>query len=405
MQRQRPLTGALPVMLLLCLLAPAASAWASDNVMVVVNNSLYSGGQITSSLNTYLDDLREQGLSPILVTDSFTTPTQLRARLANQYSTGGLAGAVLIGSLPVEHFERNGQYYNPVWYERFAADLYYTDLDGTWSDATGNGTLDAHAGNVAPEIWLGRMTTAPLTGLHAGSTQESLLNDYLAKNHAYRTGGLTRPPKSLAYIDDDWASFASSWGSALAMSVTGQHVIVSSTNVTTAANYRTQLQVPREGLLLGAHSNATFHRFTSSQGYSYLDVTELAGVNPQALFYNLYACSGAAYETTNYMAGEYVFGNTTGLLAIGSAKTGGMLDYDPFYEPIGQGATYGEGLLNWFQEELGYGTGTYQMDWFYGMTLIGDPMLVGQAFIPEPALLSLLAAGVICLRRRKCIDH
>ena len=132
-------------------------AQAANNVEVIVNNSLYSSGAITASLNQYLGDLQSQGYTPHLTTSAFSDPAALRSYLAGRYNSAGIKGAVMIGDLPIEHFERNGQFGDPNDYQRFACDLYYMDVNGTWSDSTGNGTYDTHTGNVSPEIWVSHM--------------------------------------------------------------------------------------------------------------------------------------------------------------------------------------------------------------------------------------------------------
>ena len=140
--------------------------------------------------------------------------------MANEYITYNIKGAVMIGDMPVEHFERNGQFGNPNDYQRFACDLYYMDVNGTWSDSTANGTYDTHTGNVAPEIWVSHIAPSSVTVLNPGQTEASLVNDYLGKNHEYRIGQLRLPQSGLAYIDDDWSG--SGWQANLAASVAGR---------------------------------------------------------------------------------------------------------------------------------------------------------------------------------------
>ncbi len=214
------------------LLAGLGKAQATDYVDVIVNNSLYSGGQITASLNQYLSDITAQGYTPRLVTTSFADPAALRTSLANDYSTYNIKGAVMIGDMPVEHFERNGQFGNPNDYQRFACDLYYMDLNGAWSDATGNGTYDTHTGNVAPEIWVSHIAPSNVLPLNPGQTEASLLNSYFTKDHQYKAGQLRLPQSGLTYIDDDWSG-DTAVGPALSHSVSGRLDVVNDVMTTT----------------------------------------------------------------------------------------------------------------------------------------------------------------------------
>lgn len=384
---------------------PSAVAGGQGNVEVIVNSSLYNSGQISVGLNQYLGDLQAQGFNPTLTTTSFASPAALRSHLANRYSQAGLAGAVLIGDLPIEHFERNGQFGDSADYQRFACDLYYMDVDGTWSDTTNNTWYDTHTGDVAPEIWVGRMTTSRLTSLHSGRTEAGLLDSYLQRNHAYRQGTLRLPEQGLAYIDDDWIPWASTWGSNLDASVSGTVDIVSNGSTTVASDYKNRvdpdLTSGYESLLLAAHSSAGSHSFKIGGDWAGGSVfsSELAALDPEVFFYNLFACSNANYEASGYMGGEYVFGTSLGLLAVGSTKTGGMLEFDDFYNPIGQGKTYGEAYFDWWTAIAQGGFSASEMDWHYGMTLLGDPLLLSQSFlgVPEGSTLAMATVGLLGL--------
>jgi len=89
----------------------------------------------------------------------------------------------------------------------YAADLYYEDINGTWADSNGDGLMDSHTGSVAPEIFVSHILTSNLTSLHAGRTEAAMLNNYFAKDHAYRLGQLRTPQNSLFYSDDLWAPY------------------------------------------------------------------------------------------------------------------------------------------------------------------------------------------------------
>ena len=389
---------------------PLAAFAQPRNVEVVVEHDLYAGGEIAAGLTQYLADVVAQGYNPILTTNftSVAAPDDLRTHLANRYTTQGLAGAVFIGHLPVQNV-----YTGPgggISDETHPCDLFYTDLDGSWTNSGVHGTLpDTHtdgAGDVGPEIWMGRLTTWNLAFLHPGRTEAGLLNTYFAKDHAYRTGALSVPNTGLAYTDDDWSPTLRV--PALEMAVEGAVNNVwndpaTPQDDTTAADYKARLaNESYEHLLLSAHSSATSHSMNGS-----VESEDLAALDPQVLFYNLFACSAAKYTDFGYLAGEYVFGAGAGLVAVGTAKTGGMMSdtMDDYFGPLGLGDTFGDAMLDWWNTAVDpTGHTDIERAWYYGMTTIGDPLLLAQAYIPEPATLGLLVAGALGLlgrRRRK----
>ena len=382
---------------------------SSRNVEVVVNAQLHASGEIAAGLATYLADIRLQGYTPILTTTGFADAAALRAHLAARRAAEGLAGAVLIGDLPAAYYEiaEHTDAFGYDWeYESFPSDLYFQDLDGAWTDADADGSHDGHAGNVAPEIWLGRLVTHQQVSLHPGRTEAGLLNDYFARNHAYRFGRLGVPEDALAYIDDDWAGYwGSRWAADLAAAVGGAVTRIDQAATTTAWDYKQRLQAGWEHVLLCAHSNVVLHRFKIGDDWAGGDVlnADLAPADPNVLFYNLYACSSGRLDREGFLAGEYVFGTNMGLLAVTSAKTGSMLEFDDYFDPLGDGRTFGGAWLSWWAQRAVGGFSAGEKDWHYGMTLLGDPLLVTQAYlpIPEPAALSLLSLGLAAVVRRR----
>ncbi len=367
-------------------LAPSSSS----NVEIVVNSSLYASGQVTAGLNQYMQDISTQGYNPILTTSSFADAAALRTHLQGRYQNQGLAGAVFVGNLPTATFEIAA---HKDWdYESFPCDYYFQDLDGIWSDSDGDSLLDMHSAALAtPEIFVGRLVTNTLTG-RPGRTEAGMLNSYFAKNHSYRTRQLTLSNNGLAYIDDDWSGWAAQWSGNLQTAVGGTVTMVRDGATTIASDYKNRLQTEYEHVLLAAHSSSTSHSFKIGSEWTggTIHTSELRGLDPQVLFYNLYACSNARYISYGYMAGEYVFGTDKGLLAVGSTKVGSMLKFDDYFAPLGDGETFGEAWKNWWWARTRYGPNQSVLDWHYGMTMIGDPLLLTQEHMPEPLLLAII---------------
>jgi hypothetical protein len=128
-----------------------------------------------------------------------------------------------------------------------------------------------------------------------------------------------------------------------------------------------------EYIFLAAHSNPNLHQFKIGDDWQseYVTYNDIYNIRPVAQHYNLFCCSAAQYTYDDYLAGWYVFNiGDYGLTAIGSAKTGSMLNYEDFYPALAFGVPFGEAFRWWFSV-----WGESARDWFYGMTLIGDPLL------------------------------
>lgn len=325
-------------------------------VDVVVNADLYH--EIMAELSQYTADLYAAGYSVRIDTMRGMNHVQLKQHLAG---ITGLVGVLLVGELPVAWYEDDWGGSAP---EEFPIDLYFMDLNGTWTDTDGDGLYDSHAGNRAPEIWVGRLNARPLTW----DDEVRLVRRYFAKNHLYRTGGLVLPDRGLSFVDDDWVGT----GAAYLNLVYSECVVVEDRDSSCANNYRRQLLQGYEWIHVMSHSSPWGHTFrVPAAGYTGTVFNcEIWAIRPRAHFYNLFACSGARYVEENYSAGWDILHDDWGLTALGSTKTGSMLGFQYFYGPLSRDSCIGDALKRWF---IVYGLS--DPDWFYGMAIVGDPTL------------------------------
>ncbi len=151
-------------------------------------------------------------------------------------------------------------------------------------------------------------------------------------------------------------------------------------NETQATNYKNEIKKIRSWVQLCAHSGTQSHSFSADPPGGSVNSTYLRDTRPpKAYFYNLFCCSSGRFTTPNYIAGWYIFDKAggfqcEGLSAVASAKTGSMLHFEDFYEPMGQGKDIGPAYLNWWKER-GATHDDGEIYWFYGLTLLGDPTL------------------------------
>ncbi|MDD4052993.1 MAG: hypothetical protein PHR28_13990, partial [candidate division Zixibacteria bacterium] len=349
---------------------PDNPAKSRGTVCVIINSGIYPG--LEEAIGGYITDLARDGYAVEMHAITGGTAQDVRSFLAARH-TAGIDGAVLIGDFPVAWYKT--YCWDPIEEEQFPCDLYYMDLDGIWTDTGIDGIFETHTGATAPDIWLGRLTASPLT--MTGQTETQLLQNYFIKNHLYRTGSLPVNDQALVYIDDDWSS-GSDWESYCVGLTYADRTVVADDYTTVADDYAQRLRQYYELVEVWVHSDPLKHYFKIPPDVwsTTLGVGEMVGIDPPGVFYNLFACSNARYVEANYMGGWYIFRSSAGLAAVGSAKTGSMLNFDAFYQPLGSGSNIGEAFFDWFTSIIQYGVEDWEYCWFYGMTLCGDPTLM-----------------------------
>ncbi len=325
---------------------------------VVVNSTIYPS--IKVSLEQYSQDVNASGYSTKIVIGTWPTIRQVRAILRGEWQNNGTVAAVLIGNFSIPWYIHGG--------ETFPIDLYFMDLDGNWLDSNKDGVMDGHTGNVAADIVFGRL---PAYILSADEAQ--LLNTYFTKNHLYRTGQLKLPNKNLVYVDDDWFGSAEGWKNDAELNY--ENVTLVKNGVTTCeADYKQRLVQDYEFIEVHCHADhlPTRHHFKVGGSFEPGEVnsTDIRNIDPHTFFSILFTCGSLNYSAQDFLAGWYTFADSYGLASISSSKVGGMLNYNQFYEPLSDDKTIGEAFKDWFVLNA-----ESSRSWFYGMGLIGDPLL------------------------------
>jgi hypothetical protein len=350
----------------------------SPKIFILVDAMIYP--QLAFHIDRYMDDIvSEDNFLPELHIGTWTSEMQVRSLLRDGYTYHNLAGALLVGDIPVAYYEMR-DILGPKWdygWAEFPFDVYYTDLDGTWIDSDYNGIYDDHiagSGDLQPEIFVGRLYASTLT--IPGETEVSLIQNYFDKNHAYRNGQTQLNERALVYVDDEWSPYADGFSNDVGI-LYNDRTLIKDDDTTTADDYKARLLHNYEWISLYAHSNSNQHGFASSSGHSTVFNTDISQVDPVAQFYNLYACSAAKYSDSlsgGYIGGHYIFAETYGINAVSSTKIGGMQGCSDFYTPLSYGSSIGKAFQLWF--EIYAESSSYSRAWYYGMTILGDPTLV-----------------------------
>ena len=173
---------------------PPGGRLGGDPAMISILVESGVRSEIETSLTLYANDLLAEGYAVYIDDVSGGTQEEIRDWVRTRHEAGS-EGVVFIGDITPAWFELPG--------DPFPCDLFYMDVDGDWSDNNSNGIPDTHSpgsGDCAPEVYVGRLYTPTLSW----DTPANLINGYLQKTHAYRSGSLTLPRRGLEFIDHDW---------------------------------------------------------------------------------------------------------------------------------------------------------------------------------------------------------
>lgn len=338
------------------------------NIAILTDQTL--APYLANEIQQLVLSLTAEGYTVFEYQTSGGTPETLRTFLQEIYDTNNIEGVLLIGNLPVAWFE---VYDYGGSLAQFPMDLFYMDLDGTWLDtiSTGNGKYDGHVGSINLEIYVGRLLP---TGIGLDTL---VLRKYFTKDIRYREDLMNLQKRALVFVDDDWVPWAQQWADDVAL-LFPDTINYWHPETTRASLYRTRLDTSQTWVSVFAHSAPSLHQFTYNSGaqYDYYYANEYISQNPPTNFYNFFACSFCRYTQAGYGGGQAIFNEDYGIGAIGSTKSGSMLDFQFFYRPLGEGKTIGEAFRYWFDCIYdSVGMTLERVCWHYGMTLLGDPFL------------------------------
>ena len=354
----------------------------AGRIVILVGTSLYSSIQ-DSLTRLYVADLQAEGYSVKVFTISGGVGDDVRALLrANQ---ADLRGAMMIGDVPV-----------PYWKFRThagagAMDLAYMDLNGEWTDTTGDGFWDVAApgsGDLGAEIWIGWLYPVKMGTL---TKQVSLINDYLSRNHQYRVGNTIRQSRAKMYLNGQWAR-DNAYGiggidSALSSLYSGVSRFKDST-ITGTKTYLDSLQADYEFWFVTTHSGYSLQSLETPTGIEYVRWADIDSINPMPLFYYIYACGVGAYYLDSCIANYYVLGSTSGLTLVASVVVGGMGFYSihRYLDQVNEGKNFGEALVDYFRASSIPDPASWEDFNSIMETILGDPTLraARQSLVVKP---------------------
>ena len=341
----------------------------TPNYLIITTDSLYS--ILSDEIRTYAEDVHAiYGYGIYLETTVNPTAEQLKSLIISYQEN--LCGVFFIGNLREAFYEVENDY-NRYGYKNWPCDLYFSDLDGIWTDNDGNGIYDSHTGNVAPEIFFGRLSAA---GLYSYGDDTVLIRRQLEKSHCFWwKKSFFTSDSVLNYIDKDWVNtFYSSDISPVFSSGIVIDIKYGNNTDFSPSDYLNRIGQTKYGFThLAAHSSPTFHQFTNGNIYN----SDIRQINSFNYAYNLFCCSACDWtynSAQGYLGGAYLFNEGKTIAIVGSTKIGGMLGVSHFYSQFPT-KNIGEALLYWWNHYYGNYHSENRKSWSYGMTIIGDPTI------------------------------
>ena len=344
-----------------------------DKVLLIAEASLYR--ELTEEIRRYAFDLyTAYGCAIVLETVSGGSHIDVK-NLILSYRTN-LDAVVFVGDIPYATFEIEDDHYK-YGYRSWPCDLYYTDLNGGWEDTDGNDKYDKHSGDILPELFLGRISTHNMGSL---LPEIEGMKRYLDKDHDYWSGTSTVNRKwGFSYVDKDWVN-----GSSFRNDI--QYLYGPS--YYEAKGYGDAGFGKTEYLSILRNDKYEFIQLACHASYLHLAMSgggiradEIYHNGTEAIGYNLFCCSACNWTGVSpdspygFLAGAHVYNSRKRPLAVvGSTKTGSMLKFSEFYKPLGHGQPIGQALKTWWSSIAGEQE-HYRISWYYGMTVIGDPMV------------------------------
>jgi len=351
-----------------------------EKVVIIVKSSIYN--QLAEKIDRYAIDIHNvYGCEVIMEMVSGGNHRDIKDLIVSHQTN--LNGAVFIGDIPVAWFEIDDDFGGygggPGYgYAVWPCDLYYMSLNGTWSDTDENGIYDSHTGDINPNIFVGRISTANMGLL---LSEKEGLEKYFDKNHNFWIGKtLVKKKFGLTYTDQDWVVFDDMrtdikylYGNSYYDQIGYGNPIFGKTD------YLNRLKNNRyEFIQLACHAN---HEFLQMSGGNIL-ANEIYYNGSEAIGVNLFSCSACNWTAVQpnsyqgFLGGVHAYNNNnSSLVVVGSTKTGSMLNFDKFYLPLGEGKTIGEALKQWWIDAYGNNHNGDVISWHYGMSIIGDPLV------------------------------
>jgi hypothetical protein len=353
-------------------------------VVLVVDKALYE--KIREPIARYASEVAQANGVSIAVdvgTWASATPDALRAALKTRWTQEHIEGAILVGRLPYAQWEQSWDGPNSG-----LNSFYYEDLDGTFTDADGNGKHDTHGWgkNPGPEIWVSFLY--PSKAMEAEE-----LTAFFEKSHKWRAGELAVRKRGLVTIHSDWArdmtGFQNYYGQLEGLygkSAVDWQGGYDGSNVPIKVDgkvYLGQLAQTYETNNFYTHASSGFHAPDTNWIYT----GDIAALRGGSLITFIGGChSGDVIEANGglTLSTTYVFKNVVGLAATGTTWSYGPEELAVVTSGLGRGETVGRAWFakqkmrntpDHYRKQYGHEAKFDDTHHMYGEILFGDPFV------------------------------
>jgi len=339
-------------------------------ILIIAESNIYE--QVATKIDRYAYDINSvYGCNVIIEKVSGAIRSDIKTLIINYKDQ--LDGVVLIGEIPVAWYEIENDF-DAYGHAEWPCDLFYMDLDGIWTDSDSDGMFDNHSENIQPEIFIGRISTK---NMGSSFNEKTGLETYLDKDHRFWLGYSTVNKKyALSYTDSDWTDDDDIKSDVSVLyGYSNSELITSYMTNFGKPDYLSRLSNNKyEFVQIAVHSTWANHQFSNGQSIS---AANILNQGTEAIGYNLFACSACRWTNATslsaYLCGTYIYNNNkSSLVVIGSTKAGGLLSASEFYTPLANGKTFGTAYKEWWSNRS---YSLFTVSWFYGLSIIGDPLV------------------------------
>jgi len=342
------------------------------DILILVNDKQFD--VLRPYLEQYVRDIKNHcNKNVAIVNGTWTDHYDVRAEIRNIYESNDIQGCMLIGNIPwayyVSSYYVDGQYKEHV----FPCDVYYMDLNGIWEDTDNDGVFDNREDPDDVEIWICRLLPP--------TDNDTLLEWFFEKDHAYWTGEMVIPKTALVFQEND----GEEWGPRRVQSLKPLYEpeeirLICLPNETSKENYIDALRDPYQLVWINAHGWSVGQSIVQPDGttahFQWDDARD--NIEKGGVFYLLHSCYTGNFEAENYLTGYHIFGNGYALGCLSSTTVYESISPQQFVQ-YAKNSNVGEAFFRLIKDndiQARRGDEVIARCNYYAATLVGDPMVI-----------------------------